>query len=230
MTPRASKHGALTLKYPIGNGIVNNWDDMGEIWHHTFDNELRVPPEGYPLPFMEAPVDPKANRERMPQIMVETLNVPAMYVAIQAVFSLYASVRTTGMVMGSSDGASHVSHTVPIYEGYALPHAILRLDLAVRDPTEHWVKILTERCYSFITMAGRQIVRDVKGKALLHPVRLRLRDEGRHCEFRQGEDARALRREHNHGQRALPLPRGSLPDYVPGKGNSGIPDTTFQSI
>merc|ERR1712087_118434 len=115
-------------------------NEMEEIWRHIFQY-LEAQTDQQPVMLTEAPRNAKTNRENMTQIMFEQFNVPAMYVSIQAVLSLYSSGRTTGIVLHSGDIASP---TVPIYEGYALPHAIGSLSLAGRDVTAHLTTMLQQ--------------------------------------------------------------------------------------
>lgn len=131
-----SRSMGLTLRYPIEYGIVTNWADVKELLKHAF-SRLNVNPANHEVLVTEAPLNPKANREAMTSMLFNDFNVKGMYVAIKGVLALYATGRTTGISLHSEDG---VSHTVPIYEGYALPHAIIRLDLGNRDLADYMIQ------------------------------------------------------------------------------------------
>eukprot|EP00128_Syssomonas_multiformis_P014135 Colp12_sorted_trinity150504_noHs@20207 len=66
-----NKRYFLFLNNPIEHGIVTNWDDMEKVWHHTYYNELCVNPEVHPVLLTEAPLNSKADREKMAQIQFE---------------------------------------------------------------------------------------------------------------------------------------------------------------
>ena len=155
------KRGILELNYPISAGIVESWDDMEKVWNHTFYNELRVnPSECGGVLLTEAPRNPKANREKMIQIMFDTFEVTNCYVAIQAVMSLYAAGRTTGCVVDSGDG---VTHTVPVFEGFSVPHAVEKMDIAGRVLTNYLQKLLLESiAEGFTSSAELEIVKAIK--------------------------------------------------------------------
>ena len=155
-----SKRSILYVKYPIEHGIVTNWDDMEELLHHTFYNELHVEPNLHPLLVTEPLLNPKANREKMTQIVFENFNTPLFHLSLNAVLALLSTGRNNGLVIDSGDG---VSHTVPIYKGFPLTSAISRLDLAGRGLTDYLAKIIAEQGYDF-SCSERDILRDMKEK------------------------------------------------------------------
>merc|ERR1719389_62659 len=157
-----AKKGICEINYPIAAGIVESWEDMEKVWHHTFYNELRVAPnEAKGVLLTEAPRNPKANREKMVQIMFDVFEVQNTYVAFQAVMSLYAAGRTTGLVVDSGDG---VSHTVPVFEGFSIPHAVEKMEIAGRLLTAYMQKLMLEAGESLTSSAELEIVRDIKEK------------------------------------------------------------------
>lgn len=102
----------------------------------------------HPVLLTEAPLNPRRNREKSAEIFFETFNSPAFFVSAQAILALYASGRTTGVVLDSGDG---VTHAVPVYEGFALPHAITRSDVAGREVTQYLSLLLRRIGHVFHT-------------------------------------------------------------------------------
>jgi len=223
-----AKRGILLLSYPIAHGIITSWDDMEKIWHHCFYNELRISPEDHPILLTEAPRNPKSNREKMISMMFETFNAPGSYIQIQAVLSLYASGRTTGIVMDSGDG---VSHTVPIYEGYSMPHAVERLDLAGRSLTEYMVKILNYRGHSFTTTAEKEIVREIKEQLCYvtqdYEAEIKKSEDTDECEMTyELPDGNSI----SIGRERFQCPEALFNPSMTGKEAPGIQTITYDSI
>jgi len=173
--------GLLKIKYPVAHGIVEDWEDMERIWKHVYDNELGTLPEEHPVLLTEAPLNPRQNRDIAAQIFFETFNVPALFTSVQAVLSLYSSGRTTGIVLDSGDG---VTHAVPVYEGFSMPHAIRRVDIAGRDVTDHLQLLLRRAGHHLHTSAEREVVRTIKEKTCYVSANPVKEDKGRTEDFR----------------------------------------------
>lgn len=150
----------LEVNYPMDNGIVRNWDDMRIVWGHTWE-KLGIDPKDCKVLLTEPPMNPMKNRSKLIQEMFETFEFEGVYVAVQAVLTLYAQGLLTGVVIDSGDGVTHI---VPVYEGFALPHLTRRLDIAGRNVTQYLIKLLLLRGYAFNASADFETVRLMKEK------------------------------------------------------------------
>ncbi|KAH7103234.1 actin-related protein [Auriculariales sp. MPI-PUGE-AT-0066] len=175
--------GLLKIKYPMTHGIVEDWEDMERIWSWVYSEELGTLSEEHPVLLTEAPLNPRHNRDTAASIFFDTFNVPALYMSVQAVLALYASGRTTGIVLDSGDG---VTHAVPVFEGFSMPSAIRRVDLAGRDVTEHLQLLLRKAGHHLHTTAEREVVRTIKEKCCyvaLNPAKEEKETQGRTEQF-----------------------------------------------
>ncbi|WWC71929.1 uncharacterized protein I206_105888 [Kwoniella pini CBS 10737] len=149
----------LQVQQPMEHGIVKNWEDMKHLWDYTFNEKLKIDPKGRKVLLTEPPMNPKVNRQKMAEVMFEEYGFGGVYVAIQAVLTLYAQGLQTGVVVDSGDGVTHI---VPVYDGFALQHLTRRLDVAGRDVTRYLIKLLLMRGYAFERTADFETVRGIK--------------------------------------------------------------------
>jgi actin-related protein 2 len=157
----AAARAHLEISYPVDNGIVRSWDDMQAVWDYTWYERLKIDPTECKVMLTEPPMNPKSNREKLVEVMFEKYGFDGVHVSIQAVLTLYAQGLLTGVVVDSGDGVTHV---VPVFEGYALPNLIRRLDVAGRHITQYLIKLLLLRGYAFNRTADFDTIREVKEK------------------------------------------------------------------
>ncbi|CCG83552.1 putative Arp2/3 complex subunit [Taphrina deformans PYCC 5710] len=151
----------LQISYPMENGIIRNWEDMIHLWDYTFFEALKTDPKGQKILLTEPPMNPTSNRQRMCEVMFERYQFDGVYVAIQAVLSLYAQGLSSGVVVDSGDGVTHI---VPVYESTVLNHLTRRLDVAGRDVTRQMISLLARRGYALNRTADFETVRQIKEK------------------------------------------------------------------
>ncbi|XP_037654288.1 actin-like protein 7B [Choloepus didactylus] len=169
-----STEAPLKLENPLRHGVVVDWDCVQSIWEYIFHTAMKILPEEHAVLVSDPPLGPSSNREKYAELLFETFRVPAMHVASQALLSVYSYGKTSGLVVESGHGVSHV---VPISEGDVLPGLPGRADYAGSDLTSYLMQLLSEAGHQF-TGDHLHIIEHIKKKccyaALLPDEELRL--------------------------------------------------------
>ncbi|CAD7938455.1 unnamed protein product [Amoebophrya sp. A25] len=132
----AYQNSEAELTQPVRRGMLD-YKDSGNavetLFQHAFSKVLAVEPEDFPLLILDAPTESKQAREWLGELLFEKFKVKSLSMWNTAVMSLFSTGKTRGLVLESGDG---VTHAVPVYEGYAIPHAVFKLDCGGADITE----------------------------------------------------------------------------------------------
>lgn len=157
----AKYRAMLETSYPVNNGMVSDWEGMGHLWDHTFNECLKINPKEHKIMLTEPPMNPAENKKRMLENMLEKYEFESCKVAIQAMLVLYAQGLLSGVVVDSGDGVSHV---VPVWEGVSPPNLVKRVNVAGRHITRYLIKLLQVRGYNFNSSADFETARQIKEK------------------------------------------------------------------
>eukprot|EP01029_Cantina_marsupialis_P027641 TRINITY_DN773122_c0_g1_i1.p1 TRINITY_DN773122_c0_g1~~TRINITY_DN773122_c0_g1_i1.p1 ORF type:complete len:381 (-),score=97.40 TRINITY_DN773122_c0_g1_i1:106-1248(-) len=157
----AQRHrGILKIEHGMDHGIVKDWDVQEILWQYMYSKaQMDIQSHEHPVFITESPLNPIKNREKLAEIFFEKFNVPALFISPQAPLSLYASGKTTGIVLDCGDG---LTHAVPVYEGCALSHAITRSNVAGREVTKRLQRLLMKSGHHFHTSGEFEMLREMK--------------------------------------------------------------------
>eukprot|EP00761_Pharyngomonas_kirbyi_P000404 gb/GECH01000404.1/.p1 GENE.gb/GECH01000404.1/~~gb/GECH01000404.1/.p1 ORF type:complete len:368 (+),score=100.49 gb/GECH01000404.1/:1-1104(+) len=127
---------------PVNRDGIQDWDAMTQYFNYIFYNRLEVNPDEHPVLLVEPILNSKSNRERITKMMFEYFDVPAMFLSTNAVLSLYATGKTSGVAV---DSGVDVTQVMPVTEGYPQHHAVMSLNYGGNQLTQYMLKLIKNR-------------------------------------------------------------------------------------
>ena len=158
-TKTIREKGFLEGVSPMKGGVIKDWNAMERFWEYCFYKMLKINPSEHTVILTETALNTKENKNKIMEIMFEVFNVPAVYIGMQAVLSLYATGRMTGCVINSGESVTDI---VPICENYVNDQAIQKIELAGQDITKFLQKLMRQAGYPLITEQEKRVLIDIK--------------------------------------------------------------------
>ncbi len=157
-----SKYEIMNFSYPIKRGEVTDWDKFENLMHYLLYREMKVVPEEVSILITESPRTSRENREKLTEILFETFNVKRLHIANSSMVGLFSYGKTSGLIV---DSGFNVTSTVPIYEGYPLSHASIRINIGGEDLSKNLLSMIQSNLEeSYVDIKGRILADDIKEK------------------------------------------------------------------
>jgi actin len=157
-----SKLEIMNFMSPIKKGEIVDWDKFETLMHNLIYHELKVVPEEISILITESPLNSKENRAKLTETLFETFNIEKLHIANSAMLGLYSYGKTSGIVLDSGYG---LTTCVPVYEGYPLPHASVKLNFAGENLSDALLNMISNSLdKNFKGIKGRLLSDDIKEK------------------------------------------------------------------
>ena len=165
-----SKYEIMNFSYPIQRGEVTDWDKFENLMHFLLYSEMKVVPEEVSILITESPRTSRENREKLTEILFETFNVKRLHIANSSMLGLFSYGKTSGLIV---DSGFNITSTVPVYEGYPLSHASIRINIGGEDLSKNLLSMIQNNLdENYKDIKGRILADDIKeklGYLLLNP-------------------------------------------------------------
>ena len=157
-----SKYEIMNFSYPIQRGEVTDWDKFENLMHYLLYSEMKVVPEEVSILITESPRTSRENREKLTEILFETFNVKRLHIANSSMLGLFSYGKTSGLIV---DSGFNITSTVPIYEGYPLSHASIRINIGGEDLSKNLLSMIQDNLEeTYVDIKGRILADDIKEK------------------------------------------------------------------